>query len=114
MISSTTFDEKLGFPTANHSRIYKLVTDFNLKHLLRTETSQKPLLKNCYNNRGTGEVNDFQILSNKEIYFILQSNRTKYNKPSKVISWPNFLEGHHVLSPDIWGKTFTDWFKKML
>ena len=21
-------------------------------------------------------------------------------------------EGHHILSPEIWGKTFTDWFKK--
>ena len=45
-------------------------------------------------------------------YFTLQSNGTKYNKPFKFISWSNFLEEHHILSPDIWGKTFTDWFKK--
>ena len=28
------------------------------------------------------------------------------------MSWPNFLEEHYVLNPDIWGKPFTDWFKK--
>ena len=28
LISYTTSDEKLGFPTANHKRIYKLITDF--------------------------------------------------------------------------------------
>ena len=31
--------------TANHERIYKLVIDFDWKHLLRTETFQKSLLK---------------------------------------------------------------------
>ena len=42
------------------------------KHVLRTETSQKFLLKNIYyNNKGTKKVKDFQKLSNKEIYFIL-------------------------------------------
>ena len=50
---------------------------------------------------GTWKVKDFPKLSNKEIYFTLQSNSTKYNKPFKFISWPNFLEGHHVLSPEI-------------
>ena len=83
------------------------------KHLLRTETSQKSLLNIFYyNNKVTRKVKDFQKLSNKEIYFILQSNSTKYNKPFEFISWPNFLEEYHILSPDIWGKTFTDWFKK--
>ena len=41
-----------------------------------------------------------------------QCNRTKYKKPSKFISWPKFLKGQHILSPEIWSKTFTDWFKK--
>ena len=51
-------------------------------------------------------MKDLQKPSNKEIYLSLQSNSGKYNKPFKFISWPNFLEGHHILSPDIWGKTF--------
>ena len=51
-------------------------------------------------------------IPNKEIYFTLQSNSTKYNKPFKFISWPNFLQGHHILSPEICGKTLTDWFTK--
>ena len=81
--------------------------------MLRTDTSQKSLLKIfCYNNKVTRKVKDFQKLSKKEIYFTLQSNSTKYNKPFELISWPNFFEEHHILSPDIWGKTFTDWFKK--
>ena len=48
----------------------------------------------------------------KFIYFTLQSNSTKYNKLFKFTSWSNFLEGHHILSPEIWRKNFTDWFKK--
>ena len=84
------------------------------KHLLRTETCQKSLLKIlCYNYKVTRKVKDFQKFSNKEIYFTLQSyGTTKYNKPFKFISWPNFLERHHILSPDICAKAFTDWFKK--
>ena len=83
------------------------------KHLLRSETSQKSLLKiSCYNNKVTKKVKDFQKFTNEEIYFTLQSNSTKYNKPFSFISWPNFLEEHHFLSSDIWGKTFTDRFKK--
>ena len=84
------------------------------KHLLRTETSQKSLLKIiCYNNnKVTSKVKDFHKLSHKEIYFALQSNSTKYNKAFKFISWPKFLDEDHLLSPDIWSKTFTDWFKK--
>ena len=61
----------------------------------------------CYNNKVTRKVKDFHKLSNKEIYFTLQSNSTKY-KPFKFISWPDFLEEHHILSLDIWGKLFTD------
>ena len=63
------------------------------KHLLRTETSQKSLLKIFYyNNKVTMKVKDFQKLSNKEIYFTFQSNSTKYNKLFKLISRPNLLE----------------------
>ena len=83
------------------------------EHLLRTETSQKSLLKTLYyNSKGIRKVKDFQRLSNKEIHFILQSNSAKYSKTFKFISWPNFLEGHHIISPEIWSKTFTDWFKE--
>ena len=41
-MSCTTFDEQLGFPTANHKGICKLIMDIipnDQKHLLRTETS---------------------------------------------------------------------------
>ena len=56
------------------------------KHLLRTETSLKPLLKIFYcNNKVTKKVKNFQKLSNKEIYFTLQSNCTKYSKTFKLI-----------------------------
>ena len=76
------------------------------KRLLRNETSQKSLLKNLYyNSKVTRTVKDFQKLSNKELYFKLQSTSTKYNKLFKFISWLNFPEEHHILSPDIWGKT---------
>ena len=84
------------------------------KHLLRTETSQKSLLKIfCYNNNVTRKVKYFQKLSNKEIYLSLQSNIAKYNKPFKFISWPSFLELHQILSPDIWDKTFSDWLEML-
>ena len=48
LISSTTFDERLDFPTANDEIMYKLIMDLipnDWKHLLRTETFQKSLLK---------------------------------------------------------------------
>ena len=84
------------------------------KHLPRIVTSQKSLLKIFdYSNKVTRKVKDFQKLSNKEIYLSLQSNSAKYNKPFKFISWPNFLEGHHILSPEIWGKTFSDWVEML-
>ena len=60
-----------------------------------------PLKTFYYNNKGTKKVKYFQKLSNKETYFTVQSNSTKYNKPIKLISWLNFLEGYHILSPDI-------------
>ena len=84
------------------------------KHLPRIVTSQKSLLKIFdYSNKVTRKVKDFQKLSNKEIYLSLQSNSAKYNKPFKFISWPNFLEGHHILSPDIWRKSFFDWLQML-
>ena len=55
--------------------------DFDWKHLLRTETSQICLWKTLYyNNEDTVKVKGFQTLSDKEIYFILQSNSIKYKK----------------------------------
>ena len=54
------------------------------KNLLRTETSPESLLKTFYyNDKGASKVEDYQKLSNKEIYFIFQSDSTKYNKPFK-------------------------------
>ena len=47
LISPMTFDEKLGFPTANHKRIYKLIKDLisdYWKDLLRIEISFKKFL----------------------------------------------------------------------
>ena len=55
------------------------------KQLLRTESSQKSLLKTFYySNKGTRKVKDFQKLSNKETYFTLLYNSTKYKKPVKI------------------------------
>ena len=57
--------------------------------------------KALYSYKGTRKVEYFQILCNKEIYFTLQSNSTKwYKKPFKFISCSNFLEGHHILSQE--------------
>ena len=72
------------------------------KHLLRTETSQKYYKIFCYNNKVTRKIKDFQNLSNNVIHFTFQSNSTtKYDKPFKFPSWPNFFEGHYIISPDI-------------
>ena len=53
LISSTTSDEKLGFPTGNLKRIltYKLIMDLipnNWKHFNKTLTSQKIFSKTFY------------------------------------------------------------------
>ena len=70
------------------------------KHLLRTETSQKSILKSFYyKNKELRKVKNSEELSNKEIYFPLQSISTKYNKSFKFISWSNMLEGRHILIP---------------
>ena len=55
------------------------------------------------------------ILHTTEIYFILQSNGTKYNKSFKLVSFSfnsNYHEWHHILSSEILGRTFTDQFKR--
>ena len=83
------------------------------KHLLRTETSQKSLLKNfCYNSKVTRKAKDIKKLFDSEIQLSLQSYSAKNSKSFEFISWPSFLKGHHILSPGIWDKTFSDWFKK--
>ena len=67
--------------------LYELIMEFDWKHLFRTKTSKESLLKTFhYSNKGTRKVKDSQRLSNKEIYYILQFNNTKYNKPFKFIS----------------------------
>ena len=44
------------------------------KHLLKTDTSQKSILKTFYyNNTDTRRVKDFQKRPNKEIYFTFHS-----------------------------------------
>ena len=66
-----------------------------------------------YPYKGTRKVKDLQKLSNKEIYFTLQPNSTiQYNIPFKFIPWPNFLEGHHILSQESFdGYVFSAWYK---
>ena len=43
--------------------------------------------------------------------FIKRSNSTQYKRLFKPPSQSKVFEGHHILSPKIWGKTFTDWLK---
>ena len=82
--------------------------------MIRNAYFFKSLLKIfCYNNKVTRKVQEFKKISNKEIYLSLQSNSAKYNKPFKFILWPNFLEGHHIFSPDVWSKTFSDWLEML-
>ena len=75
-------------------------------------SKEKSLLRH-YIPKGTRKVKDFQKLSNREIYYTLQSNSIKwYNKPFKFISWPNFLKGHHILSQESFnGYIFSVWYK---
>ena len=65
-----------------------------------------------HRNKSSRKIKDFQKLSDKESDFICQSISTIYNKTFKFISRTNFLEEHHIPSPEIWGKSFTDWFRK--
>ena len=54
---------------------------------IRTETSQKSLLKVFYyNNKVIRKLKDFQKLFSKEIYFSLSPISAKYNKPFEFIS----------------------------
>ena len=78
------------------------------KRSLRTETSQKSFLKIfCYNNKVTSNKRTSKnSLIKKFTSAFNLFNSAKYNKFSNFISWPNFLEGHQILSPDTWGKTF--------
>ena len=112
LISSMRFEEKLGHTNLNPERIYLYIMDLicnDSEHIFRDKTSQKCLFKTfCYNNQGTRKIKDFLKLSYEEIYFTLQSNSTKYIKYFKFISWPNFMERYHNLSPHIWGNIFTD------
>ena len=85
----------------------------DLKDILRNKFSEKCIFKtSCYDNQSTGKIKDFLKLSNEEIYFTLLSNKTKYIKTFKFVSWPNFMEGYYNVSTDIWGKSYTDWFVK--
>ena len=116
-ISSTSFDEKLRLPHTNHNRIYyKFILDLiprNWLHTLRTKTSQDSLLKLVYyNSKDSRKTKNLQKLSNEEIYFTLQHNNEKYNKPFKFISWSNYIEENFLFNPEVWGKVFTNWFKK--
>ena len=54
---------------------------------IRTETSQKSLLKVFYyNNKVIRKLKDFQKLFSKEIYFSYSPISAKYNKPFEFIS----------------------------
>ena len=81
-IPSATFGEKLVFTGANHKRKYKFLrTKFlmipNTYFKLKSPKRKIPF-KALYTYKGTGkEEEEFQKLSNKEIYFTLQSNSTK-------------------------------------
>ena len=79
------------------------------KTYLETETPHKYLLKIfCYNDKVNRNVKDFQKLSIKEIYFTLQSNSAKYDKPSK------FLHGQTSLKDFIFSVLiFSIWYKLM-
>ena len=82
-------EKKLGHTNIKLESTYLYIMNLirnDWKHILRNETSQTFLFKIvCYNNQSTGEIKDFQKLSNKEIYFIHQSDNTKYIKPFNFI-----------------------------
>ena len=88
LISSMTFEEKIGLSNVNHEIIYKLVlylTCNDWKQILRLEASPKFILKTfCYKNKGTRKMSFQNLLYNKEIYFVLQPSNTRYNKPFKL------------------------------
>ena len=69
------------------------------KKLLKKPPSRFPVLATALLGK--------EGISNKEIHFILQSDKTK-QKPFKFISRANFMEEYQNCSPGIWGKIFTD------
>lgn len=97
LVSYMRFEVKLGHTQLNSERIFIYVVDLipnDWKHNIRKETSQKLLFKIfCFINKATKKK-----LSNKEICFTFRSNN---NFKFKFISWPNFIEGYHNLSPGI-------------
>ena len=105
-ISSMIFDEKLDVPLPTIKEYINLLWTWlpmintYLSNLLNFS---KIFLYQTfyYNNKCIRKVKVFQKFSVKKIYFILQSNCNKYRKSFKPISWPNFLEGHHILSSEI-------------
>ena len=79
LISSTTFGEKLDFTTASYIKEYaNLLWTFFLiignTQLKLKLFKRKISFKALYPYKGTRKVMGFQKLSNKEIYFTLQSN----------------------------------------
>ena len=69
------------------------------KKLLKNPPSRFPVLATAFLGK--------EEISNKEIHFILQSDKTK-QKPFKFISRANFMEEYQNCSPGIWGRIFTD------
>ena len=79
------------------------------KQITRSETHKKFLLKTfCCKNKATRKIKDFQKISNKEIYFTLQSNNSKYNN----FFMAKFYRRTPYSHSSNFGKIFTDWFKK--
>ena len=100
LISSTTFDKKLGFPKANHMRIHKCITYLisnHWKHLLRTETSQKSFLETFYyNNKDTRKTSKNSLIKKFTSSFnLIVLNTTNLS---------NSFERHHILNPKIRSK----------
>ena len=79
------FEKKLGHTNFNPEGIYLYNMDLickDWKHILRNGSTQKSFFKTfCYNKQDTWKMVDFQKLSNKEIYFTLQSNSS--NTPNR-------------------------------
>ena len=63
LISSMTFEEKIGLSNVNHKIIYKLVLYLicnEWKQILRLEVLPKIIFKTfCYKNRGTRKIKKF-------------------------------------------------------
>ena len=92
------------FPTWDLKRNCVIIPN-DWKHRITKETSQKPpsrfpVLATAFLGK--------EGISNKEIHFILQSDKTKQKPFNKFISRANFMEEYQNCSPGIWGKIFTD------